>query len=251
MVTAEMNSSTIKQPFLVFTGTKMENAKRPYQTNDFKYSTRREDGLGFLCVNHQEKHWFDGIITIRYLKFLCYEVYPGKKVGLIWDHAPQHVSAKVQRVIDQLCEEGCLVLMLILKGLTSVMQVCDLVGNKSLKQFIKNKYYEWRSEYIAQQRNIIRIGKSIKVKVPTGRMIQFVEAAVDNFNSKQSKNKTIKECFNKSGQNPWNKNNGDLFIQHLNSLKECTHFKRNVDEQMFKNQEHMYICDNNNSVIIN
>ena len=81
-------------------------------------------------------------------------------------------------------------------------------------------------------------------------MIRFVEAAVDKFNSKQGENKSIEECFNKSGQNPWSENSGNLFIQHLDSLKECAHFKRNVDEQMFKNQQHMYIGDNG-SVILN
>ena len=61
---------------------------------------------------------------------------------------------------------------------------------------------------------------------------------MDNFNSKQGDNKTIKECFNKSRQNPWSKNSGDQFIQHLDSLKEGAHSKRDVDEQMFENQQH-------------
>ena len=48
----------------------------------------------------QKKHWFDADITIRWLKWLK-DQFPGKKVGLIWDHAPAHTNKFVQNFLDQ------------------------------------------------------------------------------------------------------------------------------------------------------
>ena len=90
MVTAELNSSTIKDSFVIFTGTKMEDVANHVsilQTNDYKYLTWQEDGNGTSYVNFQHKHWFDAAITLQYLKVLLHKMHPGLKVGLIWDHA--------------------------------------------------------------------------------------------------------------------------------------------------------------------
>ena len=79
MVTAELNASMIKDPFLVFTGTKMEDAKTVasrLQTNDFKHSTWRDDELGKSFVNFQKKHWSDEDASIRCLKALVCKMHP-------------------------------------------------------------------------------------------------------------------------------------------------------------------------------
>ena len=88
MVTAELNASKIKEPFLVFTGIKMDDIKIAIsylQTNDYKFSIWRDNELRVSFMNFQYKYWFDKDITIRYLKTLVYEMYPNLKVGLIWD----------------------------------------------------------------------------------------------------------------------------------------------------------------------
>lgn len=84
-----------------------------------------------------------------------------------------------------LYDMGRLVIVVVPKGLTSVMQVCDLVINKLLKQFIKDQYYNWRSEYVLEKRREIRLKNDgndkamrIQVKVDTQTMIKFVDAAV-------------------------------------------------------------------------
>ena len=145
MVTAELNASKIKEPFLVFIGTKMDDAKTAasrLQTNDHNHSTWRDDELGVSFVNFQHKHWFDEAITIRYLKALVYEMCPNLKVGLTWDQAPQHCGQKVMAFIQELQSQNRLIVKRIPAGLTSVMQVCDLYGNKTLKQLIKTEYYK-------------------------------------------------------------------------------------------------------------
>ena len=90
MVAAELNTSTLKDPFVAFTGTKMEDAASAVsrlQTNDCKHSTWREDEHGTTYDNFQKKHWFDAAITLRHLKALLHEMHPGLKAGLTWDHA--------------------------------------------------------------------------------------------------------------------------------------------------------------------
>ena len=37
-------------------------------------------------------------------------------------------------------------------GSTSVVQVCDLIGNKTLKQFTRSEHYSWRAKKISEER---------------------------------------------------------------------------------------------------
>ena len=99
-------------------------------------------------VTFQKKHWFDVDMTIEYITFLVDVVYPGQIVGLSWDKYPAHASPAVAAVIQQKIDEGRLVVGYIPGGITSVIQVCDLVANKDLKLFIKQDYYKWRSDFV-------------------------------------------------------------------------------------------------------
>ena len=59
MITTKLNASKIKDPFLVFTGAKMEDAKTEVsrlKTNNLRFSAWREDELGLLFVNFEKKH---------------------------------------------------------------------------------------------------------------------------------------------------------------------------------------------------
>ena len=92
MVSVVMNSNRVCDPVIVFTGTKMKDAKRPKGTLDFKYQTWKEDGVGRTAsVFFQKKHWFDVDICIRWLRWLKNQ-FPRCKIGLIWDHAPAHCA---------------------------------------------------------------------------------------------------------------------------------------------------------------
>ena len=80
---------------------------------------------------------FDEDITIEFLDFILDVVYPGMKVGISWDMAPAHNGAKVKAYVERRTREGQLVLGYINGGLTSVLQICDLVVNKKIKAIIK------------------------------------------------------------------------------------------------------------------
>jgi len=74
------------------------------------------------------------------------ELYLRSKIGIVWDACTAHnkdiVLAFIEEHEDRLCAAG------INGGLTSVLQVADLVGNKDLKAMIKDRYYVWRTKYI-------------------------------------------------------------------------------------------------------
>lgn len=241
MVTASLLTSSILKPFLVFTGVKVENSTRPRQTNDWKYKNGSGKWTGPSSIHFQEKHWFDNIITIRYLDFLCDELFPGKLVGLIWDFAPSHASATVEAHIKKLQAEGKLIVAFVPKGLTSVMQVCDLIANKDLKRFTKEFYYQWRTTFLTDERaRLIQAGNAggkITVKVPYKAMIQLIEDAVNKFNNIQrnSEKPSIRSSFRDSGQDPWFDKSEELFIAHLDRLRKQSSMYLQFDE-LIENQ---------------
>ena len=64
------------------------------------------------------------------------------------DAALCHQDKLVADYIKKRTDEGRLVLEEIHGGLTSVMQVCDLVVNREIKNLIKMKYLVYRREFI-------------------------------------------------------------------------------------------------------
>ena len=66
-------------------------------------------------------------------------------------------------------------------------------------------------------------------------MLKFIEQAVHTFNAKQIENQTVKKIFEKLGQSPWYQGEGDLFTEHLNTLKDYAHFKREVIDNVYGN----------------
>ena len=150
---------------------------------------------GFIAFH--PRHWFDAGITIQWLEFLLNDLFPGKKVGLTMDKAPQHNSAKVQEYIKKKEEEGRLVLEFIDGGLTSVIQVCDLDANKPLKDNIKRGYLKYRAEFIKAEKakHPDQPNKRIKMKVTIEKMMELVENAVKEFNAGQRETRSIEKTF--------------------------------------------------------
>jgi len=103
------------------------------------------------------------------------ELYPTRKLGIVWDACKAHETDQVKEFIeehqDRLCIGG------INGSLNSVLQVADLVGNKDLKAFIKDRYYLWHMKYIhAKKLQLIADGLSannarINIQVLLGDII--------------------------------------------------------------------------------
>ena len=195
---------------------------------DCRYESWIEDGEGRTAtVTFQKKHWFDTDITIRWLKWLRKQ-FPNQRIGLVWDHAPAHVN----KVVEQFLREAStwLTTALIPGGLTSVLQVCDLIINKNLKQHIRTMYYQWRAEYVRRLRREEGIQGKLNVKIPRDTLIDICERAVEKMNQVQHENPTIREMFRKVGQDPF-VDCSVKFKEHLDNLEKDTMYKTIINRQ--------------------
>eukprot|EP00804_Cyclotella_cryptica_P009838 CCRYP_014149-RA/>CCRYP_014149-RA protein AED:0.04 eAED:-0.04 QI:0/-1/0/1/-1/1/1/0/248 len=229
MVGAELDANRLIPPFLVFNGTKRVDATNLQQTNWYKYQNWNKEAPGCTArVTFQKKHWFDADITIEWLDILLDKTYPGKKVGLIWDMAGCNTAEQVAKYIEN--RKDRLIVAQIYGGLTSVLQVCDLVANKLLKQLIKERYYKWKTDFIcAEREKIMASGRDlrdvrIKVKVPLPVMIGIVDESFKVFNIKQRETESVLMTFCKVNQDPWN-DHSDKLAAHINSLSLDSMYK--------------------------
>ena len=125
-------------------------------------------------------------------------------------------------------------------GITSVVQVCDLVANKLLKHFIRDGYYVWRTAYIKKAKDdIIAKGgnpnnQRVKIKITNEEMTTIVEDAVKKFHEKQRETESIRKMFRKDDQDPW-RDSSAQFKEHLDSLAKESMYKDNVAAQRIEN----------------
>eukprot|EP00804_Cyclotella_cryptica_P007941 CCRYP_015999-RA/>CCRYP_015999-RA protein AED:0.04 eAED:-0.04 QI:0/-1/0/1/-1/1/1/0/248 len=229
MVGAELDASHLIPPFLVYNGTKRADATNLQQTNWYKYRNWNKEALGRTArVMFQKKHWFDADITIEWLDFLLDKTYRCKKVGLIWDTAGCNTAEQVAKYIEN--HKDRLIVAQIYGGLTSVLQFCDLVASKLLKQLIKERYYNWKTDFIrAEREKIVANGRDlrdvrIKVKVLLPVMIGIVEESFKAFNIKQRETGSARMTFRKVNQDPWN-DHSDKLAAHINSLSLDSMYK--------------------------
>ncbi|EGZ11945.1 hypothetical protein PHYSODRAFT_515394 [Phytophthora sojae] len=184
MVSAEMYSSMILPPFVVMTATHNGTLAR-------RFSTWRQDG-GDASVNFQPSHWMDIPTAKKYVDFLV-SLFPGQKIGLMWDAASAHTC---QEVIDYLDAKG-LMHEFIPVGLTPIMQIGELYANRPLKVAIKKKFLQWK---VSQT-----IPAGGKYKVDRVQMIHWIEEAVSMVNEQQT-----------SARKPDNQ----LFQEHMGQLQD-------------------------------
>ena len=158
-------------------------------------------------------------------------IYPGLKVELSFDMSSAHATSAVKTFIQEKVDKGWLVIGYIPGGITSVIQVCDLVANKDLKQFIKQGSYKWRTEFIQVTCENLNLPQGqndrITLKMPLVDMAEIVEGAIKKFNTEQQGSRTIEAAFQKSGQDPWF-NCDDVFKSHLDSLESNSLYKQTV-----------------------
>jgi hypothetical protein len=117
-------------------------------------------------------------------------------------------------------------------GLTSVIQVCDLVAD--LKQLIKTHYYTRRTGFIREERaRLVAAGKDplnerIKIKISLEETVSMVEVAFKDYNAKQREKETIKNTFRKGNMDPWRESDKELKA-HPDNLTEDSMYKTLFD----------------------
>lgn len=121
-----------------------------------------------------------------------------------------------ETVVTDIClTHYCIVTALIPGGLTSVVQVCDLIINKTFKQILRDHYYAWRRAYIREKRAAGVQGK-LNIKLPRDSMIEFIEASIKELNRRQLAKPTIRTMFQRVGQDP------NIDCTQVSPYYECT-----------------------------
>lgn len=176
MVACEMFESKFVSPFLVMTGTRDGRLAQQFQNWD-----------GCSKVTFQPKHWMDKQGSCIYLEWLS-SCYHGEKIGLIWDAASSHFCEDVMEKAAALN----IVLGAIPPGCTSLLQICDLIANKPIKQAFKKRYVSWKIRNDP--------GPGGKYKVDRKDVIIWLEEAVEEVDTKMSTTKQISKAFAQYGQ---------------------------------------------------
>jgi hypothetical protein len=206
-VGCEMFESKLLAPFVIMDG-----------TTDGYLARRYCDWGGAAVVKFQNKHWMDKSIATSYLDWLS-SCYPDEKIGLIWDFAAAHKCAEVLTHAQSLN----ITVTFVPAGLTSVLQVCDLVVNKALKQHFKRKYcfFKVRNDP----------GPGGKYAVHRDDILYWIEDAVQTYNENQLLQRGVSKAFTKYGQDPRCVDNSGL-MNYLVELKE-----NNIYLSLLENQK--------------
>ena len=165
-------------------------------------------------VEFTESHWMTSATNILYLRYLK-AYYPKKKIGLVYDNAPSHISKEVAQFIEKenakLDESERYVVEFIDPCLTSIYQPPDVALNKSLKQKIRLKY----QEVISSRTDTLVAGDNIKVS--REELVKMIMYTFSEINDDNKNTRSIANSFSLCGLNPYT--DDSVFRQHLDRLE--------------------------------
>ena len=125
-------------------------------------------------------------------------------------------------------EEDWLRVAYIPGGLTSLLQVCDLVCNKDLKAAIKHWYRQWKVKALKAKEST---KGHVKLAMPRDDFIPALEQIFNEFNVKQRTNPTIKNCFAKVGMDIFNPDM-DLFKAWMKNCSMHALYRSLIEAQV-------------------
>ncbi|KAG9400811.1 hypothetical protein AC1031_010249 [Aphanomyces cochlioides] len=144
------------------------------------------------------------------------QCFPDEKIGLIWDHAAAHKS---NEEVEHANAIG-ITIGFVPPGLTSIIQVCDQIANKPLKQAFKRMYCAHKLR--------IDPGSGGKYTVHRDYVLTWIEDATKEFN--ETKGDVVGMAFEKFGQDHRALNTEKL-NRHLISLQENSIYGALLDNQ--------------------
>ena len=200
MVSAELFQGRLLEPFVVLDGAWGGNLMRSE-----KFSKR----IGSTVV-FNVNHWMSGQAFIVYLESLR-RMFLGNRIGLIVDHFSGHYSQEVKSYIEDTNgrDNTYIMIKMIPKGLTSVLQVGDVGINHDLKVLVKQDFQE---RIAAKRFGIVEN----KLRIDRLQFLDIVEGAFKTL-MKEKSDEWIRDLFKKCGQDP-EEHDGGRFEKHL---KEC------------------------------
>ena len=211
-------TSGLFPPFIVYTG-------KTGATLDNRYKDWSQRPGHFGSMNFQIKHWFDKVITLRWINWLVDLLPRGARIGLVWDACPSHLSKLVQDRLQELEDQEKMWTIAIPGGMTSILQVGDICINGPCKKSLRASYLAYTLEEVQRRRALGERGK-IVVKVTRDQLMTWTENFVRDFNNKERSGITdvIIPCLPKLGQNIF-VDETEPFSKWLESLKENSLYK--------------------------
>jgi hypothetical protein len=212
MVSMEMYGSCLLPPFIIFTGVFGKTLMQRW--NSYTKST----------VLFTANHWMTAETNVLYLQYLL-QLYPQKRIGLIYDHAPSHVCNEVKAWVIaynlSAPKNSKLFIEFIDPCLTSIYQPPDVVMNAPLKKKIRKAYQE-HVRSISLSETGLKAGEV--VDITRKQLVEFVERAFTEINLENKKTRAIGKSFAQCGLDP-DGDNLDKFTHHLDSLGEDGMYK--------------------------
>lgn len=203
----EMFSSRLLPPFMVFKGEFGKTLMK--QWKEYNRST----------VVFTSKHWMTSETSILFLKMLI-ALFPKKRIGLLWDKAPQHCAEDVEEWTnkynrDHAKEGSKIVAEYIDPNLTSIHQPPDVVIIALIKRLIRKAYHQKIDEYLDD--GTLKPGD--KVAIRREDVVDFVEGAYNQINEGEKVERTLAAGFEKCGLN-FRATSNQMFWDHLDSLND-------------------------------
>jgi len=168
-------------------------------------------------------HWMTAETNILYSKYLK-GLFPGQKIGLIYDHALSHVSGEVKAWIqshnENALENEKIVVEFVDKCLSSIYQPPYVATNRPLKRLIRSQYHDYVHQLIKNPSGSPALKAGDPVGLSRETLIGFVENAYNKINVENRRKRWIAESFNQCGLNPWNSDR--QFKEHLKKLSESS-----------------------------
>ena len=129
------------------------------------------------------------------------------KIGLVWDKCPSHEAQKVADRITELRESSRLFTVIIPGGLTSILQLGDIVLNGPCKRYLRAKYADYEMEQI-EIRRAAGIRGRLVIKITREQLMIWSEDFIEAFNYKERMGITdiLLPCLSKVGQNCFDSN---------------------------------------------
>ena len=141
----------------------------------------------------------------------------------------------VKHRLVELENEGRLLTCIIPGGLTSVLQLGDLVVNGPCKKFLRKGYQRWQFSEIRRRRATGEKGRLV-IKVTRELLMTWNENFVDDFNFRERSGMTniIEPCLTKVGQNPFTEDT-DPFLAWLETLNKNALYKSLLEAHTAEN----------------
>jgi len=152
-----------------------------------------------------------------YLEWLR-SCYPEEKLGLVWDAATSHFCESVVETASNLN----IALGAVPPGCTSLIQICDLIANKPIKQAFKKRYVSWKIRSDP--------GPGGKYKIARSDVIQWLEEAIEEVDGNLASGSRIAKAFAIYGQDH-RSNDHTAFIEYLAKHEENGVYKSLLENQ--------------------